>query len=59
MISRSSSNKVHLRPKSRSQELKIEKSLQTSGCSFDPDVRKVVFMISRSSMNMGHLCHRE
>jgi hypothetical protein len=42
MISMSSSKMGYLRSKTRSQELKIEKSFQhCSGCSFDPDILEI------------------
>jgi hypothetical protein len=50
----------HLRSKTRSQELKIEKVVNTLLAAiliqiFWKYVRKVVLMISKSSLNMGHL----
>jgi hypothetical protein len=50
----------HLRSKTRSQELKIEKLVNTLGAAvfiqiFWKFVRKVVLMISRSSSKMGYL----
>jgi hypothetical protein len=42
MISRSRANMGHLWSKTRSQELKIEKSCKcSSGCSFDPNILEI------------------
>jgi hypothetical protein len=60
IISRSSSKMGHVRSKTRSQKLKIEKNLYTVVATvliqiFWKFVKKVVLMISRSSSNMGRL----
>jgi hypothetical protein len=42
MISRSSSKMGHLRSKTRSQELKIDKAcLHSTGCSFDSNILEI------------------
>jgi hypothetical protein len=42
IISRSSMKIDHLRSKTRSQELKIEKACEhSSGCSFDPNILEI------------------
>jgi hypothetical protein len=57
MISKSCSKIGHVRPKARSQELKIENTLVAAVLNqiFWKFVRKVVLMISKSTLNMGRL----
>jgi hypothetical protein len=60
MITRSSLKTGHLRLKTRSQELKIERLVNTLGAAvfiqiFWKFVRKVVLIISRSTSKMGYL----